>query len=154
MKTRQRILVPYTPGRSGAALLRRAGEIAASREADLRVVHVLDTRTSFEPDGPAGALAGERAARRAPAAQKRLEQDLKQHGLGHAQGTVIWGEPGSALAALIGSWHPDLVVCDGRISRMFPARASQQGPEMMTLGGNGLFARLARLVFPHAQRHA
>ena len=107
MKTRQRILIPFTHGYSCSALLRRASEIAASGDVDLLVVSVLDTRSGFEPDGPAGNLPGERAARLAPSEQKRLEHDLMRHGLDRAQATVIWGEPRTALSALIRSWNPD-----------------------------------------------
>jgi hypothetical protein len=154
MKTRQRILVPFTHGYNGSALLRRASELAASGNVELRVVSVLDTRSGFELDGPAGNLPGERAARLAPAEQKRLEHDLMRHGLDRAQATVIWGEPRAALSALIRSWRPDLVVCDGRTRRMMPARKSQEGPEMMRVGRNGAFARLAGLFYHQAQGHA
>jgi nucleotide-binding universal stress UspA family protein len=154
MKTRQRILVPFTHGHSGTTLLRRASEIAASREADLLVVSVLDTRSGFEPDGPAANLPGERAARLAPAEQKRLEQDLVRHGLTQAQATVIWGEPRAALSALIRSWNPDMVVCDGRTRRMLHARACKDGPELMRIDRAGAFARLAGWFLPHAQGQA
>jgi hypothetical protein len=154
MKTRQRILVPFTHGHSGTALLRRASEIAASREVELLVVSVLDTRSGFELDGPAGNLPGERAARLAPAEQKRLEHDLKRHGLDRAHATVIWGEPRAALSALISSWLPDLVVCDGRTRRMLPARTNQEGPEMMRIDREGALSRLAGLFVSHAQGHA
>ena len=154
MKTRQRILVPFTHGYSASALLRGASEIAASHQAELLVVSVLDTRSGFELDGPAGNLPGERAARLAPAEQKRLEHDLMRHDMGQAQATVIWGEPRAALSSLIRSWRPDLVVCDGRTRRMLPARTSQEGPELMRIGCNGAFARLAEFFYPHAQGHA
>lgn len=154
MKTRQRILVPLTHGHSGSALLRRAGEIAADGEAELLVVSVLDTRSGFEPDGPAGSLPGERAARFAPAERKRLERDLVRHGLGQARATVIWGEPRAALSTLIRSWRPDTIVCDGRTRRLLPARTHREGPQMMRVGRPGAFARLAGVFFPPAQRHA
>ena len=154
MKTRQRILVPFTHGHSGSALLRRAGEIAAAGEIELLVVSVLDTRSGFELDGPAGNLPGERAARPAPAEQKRLDHDLMRHGLGRARATVIWGEPRAALSALIHSWRPDMIVCDGRTRRMLPARTGDEGPQMMRVGRTGAFARLAGFFFPPAQGHA
>ena len=154
MKTRQRILVPFTHGHSGSALLRRAGEIAAAGETELLVVSVLDTRSGFELDGPAGNLPGERAARLAPAKQKRLDHDLMRHGLGRARATVIWGEPRAALSALIRSWRPDMIVCDGRTRRMLPARTGDEGPQMMRVDRTGAFARLAGFFFPPAQGHA
>lgn len=154
MKTRQRILVPFTHGHSGSALLRRASEIATSGDVDLLVVSVLDTRSGFDSDGPAGNLPSERAARLAPAEQKRLEHELMRHGLGQAQATVIWGEPRATLSALIRSWNPDLVVCDGRTRRMLPARTSQEGPEMMRIDRGNAFARLAGFFLPQAQGHA
>lgn len=153
MKTRQRVLIPFTHGHSGSALLRRASEIAASGEVDLLVVSVLDTRSGFDPDGPAGALPSDRAARLAPPEQKRLEHDLIRHGLGQAQATVIWGEPRTALSDFIRNWRPDLVVCDKRTRRMLPAR-SDGLPELMTIGREGALARLAGVFFPQAQGHA
>jgi nucleotide-binding universal stress UspA family protein len=154
MKTHQRILVPFTHGHSGSALLRRAGEIAAAGEIELLVVSVLDTRSGFELDGPAGNLPDERAARLAPAEQKRLDHDLMRHGLGRARATVIWGEPRAALSALIRSWRPDMIVCDGRTRRMLPARTGNEGPQMMRVDRTGAFARLAGFFFPPAQGHA
>jgi len=154
MKTRQRVLIPFTHGHSGSALLRRAGEIAASGNIDLLVVSVLDIRSAFDSDGPAGKLPGERAARLAPAEQKRLERELMRHGLGQAQATVIWGEPRAALSALIRSWCPDLVVCDGRTRRLMPARPGQQAPQLMTIGRTGAFGRLAGFFLPQTQGHA
>lgn len=154
MKTRQRVLIPFTHGHSGSALLRRAGEIAASGDIELLVVSVLDTRSGFDPDGPASALPGERAARLAPPEQKRLEHDLIRHGLGEAQATVIWGEPRTALSALIRSWRPDLVVCDGRTRRMLPTRPDREGPALMTIGRDNTLARLAGFFFPQTQGHA
>lgn len=154
MNTRQRILVPFTHGYNGSALLRRASELAASGNVELRVVSVLDTRSGFESDGPAGNLPGERAARLAPAEQKRLEHDLMRHGLDRAQASVIWGEPRAALSDLIRNWRPDLVVCDGRTRRMLPAWTAQEGPEMMSVGRDNAFARLAGFFYPQAQGHA
>ncbi|WP_018078374.1 universal stress protein [Thiobacillus denitrificans] len=154
MKTHQRILVPFTHGHSGSALLRRAGEIAAAGEIELLVVSVLDTRSGFDLDGPAGNLPDERAARLAPAEQKRLDHDLLRHGLGRARATVIWGEPRAALSALIRSWRPDMIVCDGRTRRMLPARTGNEGPQMMRVDRTGAFARLAGFFFPPAQGHA
>lgn len=151
MKSRQRILVPLTHGYSGSALLRRAGEIAESGYAEMLVVSVLDTRSGFEPDGPAGYLPGERAARLAPAERTRLEHDLERHGLVRAKATVIWGEPRAALSELIRSWRPDLVVCDGRTRRMLPARTRQDGPEMIRVSRDGVLARLAAHFLPHEQ---
>jgi len=154
MKTRQRILVPFTHGYSSSALLRRASELVASGEVELLVVSVLDTRSGFELDGPAGNLPSERAARLAPPEQKRLEHELMRHGLDRSQATVIWGEPRAALSALLRSWHPGLVVCDGRTRRMLPARTSQDGPEIMQIGRDNALARLAGLLYSQAQGHA
>ena len=154
MKTRQRILVPLTHGYSSSALLRRASELVAAGDVELLVVSVLDTRSSFDLDGPAGNLPSERAARLAPPEQKRLEHELTRHGLDSSQATVIWGEPRAALSALLHSWRPDLVVCDARTRRMLPARTSQEGPEMMRIGRDNALARLAGLFHPQAQGHA
>lgn len=154
MNTRQRILVPFTHGHSGSALLRRAGEIASAGDAELLVASVLDTRSVFDPDGPAALLPGERAARLAPAEQKRLEHDLQRHGLGRAEATVIWGEPRTALSGLIHRWCPDMIVCDGRTRRMLPARMPEDGPALVMLDRIGRMARLAGFFFPRAAGHA
>jgi len=87
MKTRQRILVPFTHGHSGSALLRRAGEIAAAGEIELLVVSVLDTRYGFEMLAcraicPASAPPASRGR------AKRLDHDLMRHGWAGAA-TVI-----------------------------------------------------------------
>jgi len=150
MKPLQRILVPFTHGHSGSALLRRAGEIAASANVELLVVSVLDVRSGFEADGPAGNLPGERAARLAPAEQKRLEHDLMRHGLEQARATVIWGEPRAALSELMRTWNPDLVVCDSRTQRMLPARPGEGGPELMRVDRDGALSRVAGFFFPQA----
>ncbi|WP_288013783.1 universal stress protein [Diaphorobacter sp.] len=154
MKARQRVLIPFTHGHSGSALLRRAGEISAAADVELLVVSVLDTRSGFEADGPAGTLPGDRAARLAPPEQKRLEHDLMRHGLDQAKATVIWGEPRTALSALIRSWRPDLVVCDGRTRHMLRAHADQEGPALMTIGRDGPLARFTGLFLPQTQGHA
>lgn len=153
MKARQRILLSFTPGRRGEASLRRAGEVAASEHADLLVVEVLDTRSGFESDGPAGILPGEHAARRVPAEKKRLDKQLTQHGLCWANTAVVCGEPRAALSAVMHNWRPDLVIGDARMPRTFFHRAGQNEPEMMTVSGGGLFARMMGFLFPHA-RHA
>jgi hypothetical protein len=154
MKTRQRVLIPFTHGHNGSALLRRAGELAAAGDVELLVVSVLDTRSGFDSDGPAGMLPGERAARLAPPEQKRLEHDLMRRGLGQAQATVIWGEPRTALSTLIRNWRPDLVVCDGRTRSLLPARSDPAGPELMMIGRDGAFARLAGWFTPQTQGQA
>jgi K+-sensing histidine kinase KdpD len=154
VKARQRILLSFTPGRRGETSLRRAGEIAASEHADLLVVQVLDTRSGFEPDGPAAILPGEHAARRVPAEKKRLDQQLTQNGLGWAKTAVVCGEPRAVLSEMVRSWRPDLVISDARMPRILPRRAGQNEPEMMTVGGGGLFARMAEFLFPHARGHA
>ena len=154
MKTRQRILVPLTHGHSGSALLCRAGEIAASGEVELLVASVMDTRAVFDPDGPAARLPGERASRLAPAEQKRLEHDLKRHGLSRAEATVIWGDPRTVLSALIERWCPDMIVCDGRTRRMLPPRMPQDGPELVRLSRNTPFARLSGFFLAHAEGRA
>lgn len=151
MKTRQRILIPFTHGYSGSTLLRRASDLVASGDVELLLASVLDTRSGFDIDGPAGNLPGERAARLAPAEQKRLEHDLIRHGLDQAQATVIWGEPRTAIANLIGSWRPDLVMCDAWTRHLLPASTNQESPEIMRIGRNAAFTRLAEFFHPQAQ---
>jgi hypothetical protein len=114
----------------------------------------MDTRSVFDPDGPAARLPGDCASRLAPAEQKRLEHDLKRHGLSQAEATVIWGEPRTALSALIQRWRPDMIVCDGRTRRMLPPRMPQDGPELVRLGRSSPFARLTGFFLAQAEGRA
>ncbi len=154
MKSHRRILVPYTPGLQGESLLRRAGEIATSEQAELLVLQVLDTRSGFESDGPAGSLAGEQAARRLPAQKKRLEQRLAQYGLAWAKSAVRCGEPRTVLADLVQTWRPDLIVSRDRLPQAVTGRVGQKVPEVMMLARDSLFERMAEFFFPHARGHA
>lgn len=121
MKIRQRILIPFTHGHSGSALLRRAGEIAASQEVELLVVSVLDTRSSFDSDGPAGgSLPGERAARLAPPEQKWLEQRPEA---ARPEPGECHGDLGRAAQRPVGA-DPQLVPRSGLVRRTYAPPAA------------------------------
>jgi nucleotide-binding universal stress UspA family protein len=151
MKPYQRILVPLTHGHSGAALLRQTSEIALPGRSAVLVVSVVDTRSGFDLDGPAGNLPGERAARLVPAEQRRLEHELLRHDLRTAQVSVIVGEPRTALSEIIQSWRPDTIVCDARTRSLLPASTLWEGPDLLDIGRHGAFARLAGFFTPGVQ---
>jgi nucleotide-binding universal stress UspA family protein len=150
MKTYRRILVPVPSGGQGDILLQRAAELAQARHTQMLVVRVLDTRSGFEPDGPAAVLPGEAAARRAPDVKKRLDLLLARNNLGWAEAKVIWGEPKTVLADVIRDWAPDLVVaCAG----LLPQEIAEDA-DILTVGCRSLFGRLAGALLYHTPRHA
>jgi nucleotide-binding universal stress UspA family protein len=150
MKTYRRILVPIPSGGQGDILLQRAAELAQTQHTQMLVVRVLDTRSGFEPDGPAAMLPGEAAARRAPDVRKRLDLQLARNNLGWAEAKVVWGEPKTVLADVILSWAPDLVVaCAG----LLPQEIAEDA-DILTVGCRSLFGRLAGALHQLAPRHA
>jgi hypothetical protein len=150
MKTYRRILVPIPSGGQGDILLQRAAELAQTQHTQMLVVRVLDTRSGFEPDGPAAMLPGEAAARRAPDVRKRLDLQLARNNLGWAEANVLWGEPKTVLADVIRNWAPDLVVaCAG----LLPQEIAEDA-DILTVGCRSLFGRLAGALHYHTPRHA
>lgn len=150
MKTYRRILVPIPADGQGDVLLQRAAELVQARHAQMLVVRVLDTRSGFEPDGPAAALPGEAAARRSPDVKKRLDLQLARNNLGWAEAKVVWGEPQAVLADVIRNWAPDLVVaCAG----LLPTGIAEDA-DVLTVGCRSLFGRLVGALNHHAPRHA
>lgn len=154
MKNYRRILVPMPSHGRGAALLRRASEILPTSRADMMVVQVLDTRTGFESDGPAGSLAGERVARQVPSAKMRLDLLLARNNLGWAKSQVLCGEPRPAITDFIRAWKPDLVVTCAKFS---PEEISTDltdllgnAPDVLTVNCNGLFSFLSEAFGHHA----
>lgn len=150
MKTYRRILVPISAGGQSDILLQRAAELAQAQRAQMLVVRMLDTRSGFESDGPAAALPGELAARRAPDVKKRLDLQLARNNLGWAEAKVVWGEPEAVLAEVVRGWAPDLVVaCSGHLPQ-----GIAEGADILTIGCRGLFRRLAETFHHAVPRHA
>jgi nucleotide-binding universal stress UspA family protein len=150
MKTYRRILVPISAGSQSDILLHRAAELAQTQRAQMLVVRVLDTRSGFEPDGPAALLPEEAAARRAPDVKKRLDLQLARNNLGWAEAKVVWGEPKVVLAEAIRNWEPDLVVaCAGHLPQ-----GIAEGADILTVGCHSLFRRLSEAFHHPAPGHA
>jgi nucleotide-binding universal stress UspA family protein len=150
MKTYRRILVPVSGGGQSDQQLQRAAELAQAQQAQMLVVRVLDTRSGFEPDGPAAVLPSEAAARRAPGAKKRLDLQLTRNNLAWAESKVVWGEPEHVLTEVIRDWKPDLVVsCAGQLPH-----ALVEGTDMLTVARRSRLRNLAGIFLHPAPRHA
>jgi nucleotide-binding universal stress UspA family protein len=150
MKTYRRILVPILTGGDNDIQLQRAAELAQAQRTQMLVVRVLDTRSGFEPDGPAAVLPEKAAARRAPDAKKRLDLQLARNNLGWAEAKVVWGIPKDALADVIYAWTPDLVVaCSGQLPQ-----GVADGADILTVGCNRLLHRLTEAFRFPTPRHA
>lgn len=159
MKTYRRILVPIDSGSRGAALLKRAAEIAQTDHAEVMVVKVIDTRGGFESDGPLGSLPMERAARKKPAERQRLDLMLARSKLSWAESRVICGEPAPVLADTIRQWRPDLIVIAASLflPGWITSVVAQSGgvrPDVLTVVCGNPFSRLARTVFPRVAHQA
>jgi len=150
MKTYRRILVPISADGQSDVLLHRAAELAQAQGTKMRVVRVLDTRSGFEPDGPAAVLPGEAAARRAPDVKKRLDLQLARNNLGWVEANVLWGEPKAVLADVIRNWQPDLVVT---LAGYLP-QALTEDVDVLTVSRPGVFRRLAEAFHNPSPRHA
>lgn len=150
MKTYRRILVPISADGQGDILLQRAAELAQGPRTQMLVVRVLETRSGFEPDGPAAVLPGEAAARRAPDVKKRLELQLARNNLSWAEAKVVWGETKALLADVIRTWEPDLVVaCAGHLPQ-----GIAEGADILTVSRRSVFRRLAEALHHPAPGHA
>jgi nucleotide-binding universal stress UspA family protein len=150
MKAYQRILVPVPADGRADILLHRAAELAAAAHARVLALRVVDSRSGFESEGPAGSLPGDRAARGVPEARKRLDLALSRANLAWAEAQVAWGEPRAVLAEVAREWSPDLVLtCSGEL----PASVAN-GADVLSVGCRGLFARLADAFHLPAAGHA
>ena len=150
MKTYRRILVPLSADGQSDVLLHRAAELAQAQDAKMLVVRVLDTRSGFEPDGPAAILPGEAAARRAPDVKKRLDLQLARNNLAWVEAKVVWGEPTAVLPDVIRNWQPDLVVT---FTSHLPQLAVD-GVDVLTVSRPSVFRRLAEAFQNPSPRHA
>jgi len=150
MKTYRRILVPLSADGQSDLLLQRAAELAQAQDAKMLVVRLLDTRSGFEPDGPAAVLPSEAAARRAPDVKKRLDLQLARNNLAWVEAQVVWGEPNAVLTDVIRNWQPDLLVT-------FASRLPQEvtdGVDALTVSRPSVFRRLAEVFHYPTPRHA
>jgi len=121
----RRILALVDLTARGEAVVRRTRELALEHEAELMAVHVIDSRTVFESDGPCGYLvAAERFSRRVPRAAQRLELALARGDASWAESAVLCGETERELSDLIARWRPDLVAVDAAGARHPAVRRS------------------------------
>lgn len=155
MKTYRRILIPMPHDGRGEILLQRAAELLPSRCGDLMVVRVLDTRTGFESDGPAGSLPGEREARRIPQVRRQLDLLLARHDLSWAEARVVCGDPSPAMADIIRDWKPDLVVtCARGVPEASAHDSRHPAPDILTVKCHGLITRLGEAFGAMSHGHA
>lgn len=152
MKSYRRILVPVLAGQAIAPLARRATALAGPGS-EVRAVAIIDTASGFEPDGPAAATAAERAARRRPAVQRRLELELAGGPLAGSAVQVLAGDPGRLLQALLRDWRPDLVVVrEGFLPQNWlpgPCAGTPR-PDVLKIARPPRLARILGLVLPRA----
>ena len=155
MKSYRRILIPMPHDGRGEILLRRAAKLLPTDRGDMMVVQVLDTRSGFASDGPAGSLPGEREMRRLPDLKRRLDLLLARNNLSWAEARVLCGEPRPAMAGCIRDWKPDLVVtCDRLVPETLVHDLSVEPPDVLTVKCHGWFARLGEVLGPVAHGHA
>jgi hypothetical protein len=113
-------------------------------------VRILDTRSGFESDGPAGMLPEEAAVWRARDARKRLDLQLARHDLAWAEARVLWRDPKAAMAEVVDAWSPDLVVT---IAGGFPEGLAD-GADILKVDRRNLLGRLADALLEFPFRHA
>lgn len=155
MKTYRRILIPMSHDGRGEILLQRAAALLPARRGELMVVRVLDTRTGFESDGPAGTLPGEREARRIPQVRRQLDRMLARHDLSWAEARVVCGAPSPAMVDIIRDWQPDLVMTCGRWApEAWVQDSPSPSPDILTVNCHGLFTRLGQVFGAAAHGHA
>ena len=159
MRAYQRILVPIESSSRDEVLLKRAAEIAQTDHAEVMVVRVIDVRSGFESDGPAGVFPMERAARKKTVERKRLDLMLSRNSLSWAQAQVTCGEPVPVLTDVINQWRPDLIVTASTL--LLPgwvasavAQASGSRPDLLNVVCDNVFSRLAQAVFPFSASQA
>ena len=150
MKTYRRILVPIFSASQTALLLHRVSDIVQGGSAQLMVVRILDTHSGYEADGPAGMLPEEAAGRRARDAGKRLDLQLARHNLTWAEARVLWRDPKAAMAEVVDTWNPDLVVT---IAGGFP-EGFADGADILRVDRRNLLGRLADAMLHFPFRHA
>ena len=150
MKTYRRILVPIFSASQTALLLHRVSDLVQGGSAQLLVARILDTHSGYESDGPAGMLPEESAVRRARDAGKRLDLQLARHNLAWAEARVLWRNPKAAIADVVDTWAPDLVVT---IAGGFP-EGFADGADILRVGRRNLLGRLADVILDFPFRPA
>lgn len=139
----RRILITLPSDARAEALLHQADEQLKQGNPQVLILQVLDTRSGFEADGPAANLPMECAARRIPAARKRLDLLLARHGLGWIETRIVCGEPEPMLRQCIQEWRPDLLVaCASHWSSAAETLAAADGPDFLGIKCHGLLRRL------------
>jgi hypothetical protein len=106
----KRILIPSLGACPSAAQLKQGASLAARDRATVQVMQIVESQSTFEPDGPVGLLAVRRNVRRLAAACKRLDIHLARSRLSGVRSSVLCGEPDTLLARALRQWQPDLVI--------------------------------------------
>lgn len=155
MKAYKRILVPSVSACPSTAQLARCSEIATAGGGEARVMQFIDSGSGFEPDGPAGVFPDELAARKVPAARRRLELLLARNRLGWVRSAVSHGDPRVLLAIALAEWPPDLVIVSSGWghTRWVESAARAAGiaiPDILGVKADGLLGRLLGGMLPHA----
>lgn len=143
MKTYRRILIPVTGEQTLDAVLHSAATIGQTA-AEFMVLRVVDTRSGVEPDGPAGNLPAERAARKAFALRRRLELQLARSPLAGARARVVPGEVDAVLADELRNRQPDLIVTTAQMRPALERAIGRTGitrPDVLEVSGPGWLAR-------------
>ena len=159
MRAYKKILVPSISACPSMAQLTRCSEIATTRGSEARVIQFIDSSSGFESDGPAGGFPDELAARKVPAARKRLELLLSRSRLGWAECCVTHGQPDSLLAGTLREWQPDLViVSSGWGHTRWVERAARVAgiaiPDILGVKADGLLGRLLGGMLPNTMPRA
>lgn len=155
MKAYRRILIPSISAGPSDAQLSCAAELARASNGDVTVAQFIDVSSGFESDGPAGVLPGELAARKVPAARRRLELILAGSPLAWARSSVTYGEPDTLLANAMRESRPDLViVSSGWGHARWVERAAHKAgiaiPDILGVKSDGLLSRLLNSLLPQS----
>ena len=151
MKSYRRILVPIFSNGQSDSLLHALQDAVDTRQAQVRVVRLIEPSSFADTDGPAAAfLPEETAARRAPAVTRQLELQLSRMNLGWVEAQVIWRQPREKLNEIIHAWQPDLVIA----SRRHPPVDVPADVDVLTTSGRGFLHRLTDIFFPPIPTHA
>lgn len=152
MKNHRRILVTLPDDARADALLRQASQDAVQGASKLLALKVLDTRSGFEPDGPAAVFTSERLARQLPAARAVLKRQMERHNLAWAETRVVCDEPGLAISACVRDWRPDLVIDCADFLSDDNRFEGDDPPDVLHVACHGLWHRLGE-GFNHLVGH-
>lgn len=110
MTSYRRILVPIFRNGQSEELLHAVKDLSVGQRPQVLVVRLIDARSGFDSDGPAGRLPGDIGSRKAMDALRRLDLQLARHNLAWVETRALWRDPEPELAKLIDGWRPDLIV--------------------------------------------